>query len=140
MGLLNNLVGSALGGLFEGMGTSGAQSPLLRAALQLVQQNGGIDGIVQKFRQAGYAGEADSWVSTGTNRPLAPDALQQVLGSGAVGDIASKVGLSDTATAGGLASLLPQLIDRMTPNGQIPGDHNDLVAQALSLLQKSHPG
>ena len=140
MGMLDGLMDSALGGLLGGGGAAGQQSPLLQMALQLLQQNGGIGGMVDKFRQAGYAQQADSWVSTGENQPIAPDALQQALGQGELGDIASKLGLSTGAAAGGLASILPQIIDRMTPHGQIPDDHNDLVSQALATLQKTRMG
>jgi uncharacterized protein YidB (DUF937 family) len=142
MGILDGLLGNVLGGM-QGSGggsTSQDDSPLLRMALQLLQQNGGIGGMVDKFRQAGYAQQADSWVSTGENQPIAPDALQQALGQGELGDIASKLGLSTGAAAGGLASILPQIIDRMTPHGQIPDDHNDLVSQALAMLQKTRTG
>lgn len=130
-GLLGNVLGSVLG-------SGGAQqSPLVQAALQLLQQNGGIGGVVDRFRQAGYGAQADSWVSTGENQPIAPDALQQALGSGSLAGIASKLGMSRGDAAGGLASILPQLIDRMTPQGQVPGNQNDLLAQALAALQKS---
>jgi len=141
MGMLDGLMDSALGGLLGGGGgAAGQQSPLLQMALQLLQQNGGIGGVVDKFRQAGYAQQADSWVAVGENQPIAADALQQVLGSGALGDIAAKLGVSSGAAAGGLASILPQIIDRMTPHGQLPDDQNDPVAQALAMLQKTRTG
>jgi uncharacterized protein YidB (DUF937 family) len=135
MGMLDGLLGSLMGGM-QG-GTAGSQqSPLLQIALQLMQQNGGLQGILGKFQQAGYGAQADSWVSTGQNMPISADALQNVLGQGQLGQIARELGLSHGDAAGGLASMLPQLIDRMTPNGQLPDDHNDMVAQALALLTK----
>jgi len=140
MGMLDGLLGNVLGSVLGNTGASQQQSPLLQAALQLLQQNGGIGGVIGKFRQAGYGAQADSWVSTGENQPIAPDALQQVLGSGALGDIASRLGMSSGATAGGLASVLPQLIDQMTPHGEVPGNQNDLVAQALAMLRKTPTG
>jgi uncharacterized protein YidB (DUF937 family) len=75
-------------------------------------------------------------VSTGQNQPISADALSQVLGQGQLGQIAQQLGMSHGDAAGGLASMLPQLIDRMTPHGQVPDDHNDMVAQALALLTK----
>jgi uncharacterized protein YidB (DUF937 family) len=139
--MLDGMMGNVLGGLLGGSGgAAGSQSPLLRLALQLLQQNGGIGGVVNKFRQAGYADQADSWVAVGENKPIAADALQQVLGSGTLGDIAAKLGVSTGSAAGGLASILPQIIDRMTPQGQLPDEQNDLVAQALAMLQKTRTG
>lgn len=133
MGMLDGLLGSLLGNRTTG---DTQQNPLLQAALQLLQQNGGLQGILARFQQAGYGAQADSWVSTGQNQPISPEALSQVLGRGQVGEIAQQLGLSHGDAAGGLASMLPQLIDKLTPQGQVPANHDDLVAQALSLLNK----
>ena len=67
MGMLDGLIGSALGGML-GQGQQ-TQNPLLQMALQLLQQNGGIEGVLDKFRQGGYADQAASWQSTGQNIP-----------------------------------------------------------------------
>lgn len=143
MGILDGLIGGMLGGLQgggdvpPGSGAAGTQqNPLLLIALQLLQQNGGLQGILGKFQQAGYGAQADSWVSTGQNMPISGDALSQVLGHGQLGQIAQQLGMSSGDAAGGLASVLPQLIDRMTPQGQVPTDHQDIVGQTLALLQK----
>ena len=65
MGMLDGLLGSLMGGMQGGGGAQ--QSPLLQVALQLMQQNGGLQGILAKFQQAGYGAQAGSWVSTGRN-------------------------------------------------------------------------
>ena len=118
-----------------GQGSQG-QSPILQMALQVLQQNGGIEGLPDKFRQGGYADQAASWQGTGQNIPVSGNALQEVLGSGAIGQIAQQLGMSHGETAGGLAQMLPQLIDQFTPNGQVPDNQDDIVAQALSMLNK----
>ena len=136
MGMLDGLLGSLMGGMQQG-GTAGTQqSPLMQVALQLMQQNGGLPGILAKFQQTGYGAQAGSWVSTGQNMPISGDALSQVFGQGQLGQIAQQLGMSHGDTAGGLASMLPQMIDKMTPHGQVPDDHDDMVAQALALLTK----
>jgi uncharacterized protein YidB (DUF937 family) len=140
MGMLDGLLGNVLGSLRDSADPAQAQNPLLQAALQVLQQNGGIEGIVEKFRHAGYGAQADSWVSTDQNQPVAPDAVQQALGPGTLGDLASRLGMSNGAIAGGLAAMLPQIIDRMTPQGQVPTNHNDLVAEAIALLQRTRTG
>ena len=132
MGMLDGLLGSLMGGMQQGGGAQ--QSPLMQIALQLMQQNGGLPGILGKFQQAGYGAQADSWVSTGQNQPISADALSQVLGHGQLAQIAQQLCMSQGEAAGGLASVLPQLVDRMTPHGQVPADHNDMVAQALAML------
>ncbi|MBK6335891.1 MAG: DUF937 domain-containing protein [Betaproteobacteria bacterium] len=141
MGLLDGLLGNVLGGMMGGGGgAQPQQSPLLQLALQMLQQNGGIEGILGKFQQAGYAEQAQSWVSTGENQPISADALQQVLGQGQLGQLAQQLGIGQGEAAGGLASVLPQLIDQMTPQGQVPQGSGDLVAQALAILNQSKTG
>ena len=90
---------------------------------------------MSKFQQAGYGAQADSWVSTGENQPISTDALSQVLGQVQLGRIAQQLGMSHGEAAGGLASMLPQMIDKMTPQGEVPDDHQDIVAEALALLK-----
>jgi uncharacterized protein YidB (DUF937 family) len=135
MGMLDGILGNVLSGML-GSGSGTQQNPLLQAALQLLQQNGGLEGVLGKFKQAGYGEQADSWVSTGQNMPISGDALSQALGQGQLGQIAQQLGLSRGDVAGGLASLLPQVVDRMTPQGEIPAGDTDMVAQALALLQR----
>jgi uncharacterized protein YidB (DUF937 family) len=137
MGMFDGLINNALGGM---LGHSGqGQNPMLQVALQLLQQNGGVEGILDKFRQGGYADQAASWQSTGQNVPVSGSALQEVLGSGAIGQIAQQLGMSHGDAAGGLAQVLPQLIDQFTPNGAVP-DNNDMVEQALAMLTQKKPG
>jgi uncharacterized protein YidB (DUF937 family) len=135
MGLLDGLLGGLTGGM-SGSAVAGQQNPLVLMALQLLQQSGGLQGLLSKFQQAGYGAQADSWVSTGQNMPISADALQQVFGHGPLGQIAQRLGMSHGDAAGGLASMLPQMVDRMTPQGQVPADYNDIVAQALDLLNQ----
>jgi uncharacterized protein YidB (DUF937 family) len=135
MGMLDGLLGSVLGGMQQGAGQQ--QNPLMQMALQILQQNGGVGGLLDKFRQGGYADQADSWQSTGENAPISGNALQEVLGSGTIGQIAQQLGLSHGEAAGGLAQILPQIIDKLTPGGTVPANDSDLVSQALALLNKS---
>ncbi|MGH8800994.1 MAG: YidB family protein, partial [Casimicrobiaceae bacterium] len=68
--------------------------------------------------------------------PIDSGALSKVFGSEAIGQIAQQLGLSHDQAAGQLAGALPQVIDKLTPQGQVPDNHSDLVNQALALLQK----
>ncbi len=139
MGLLDGLLGSMMGGT-TGTGQSAqGGSPLIAMALQMLQQNGGIEGVLAKFQQAGMGQQAQSWIGTGQNMPISADALSNIFGHGQLGQIAQQCGIPTGQIAGDLAHALPNVIDRMTPNGQIPTDNNDLVAQALAILQKGRP-
>jgi len=130
MGLLDNLLGSVIGSSAQG------QSPLLQAALQLIQQNGGLTGIISKFEHGGMVDEVGSWVGTGANTPISGNQLQEILGSGSIGQIAQQLGLSHGDASSGLAQILPQIIDKLTPTGEVTTGHDDALKQALAALAK----
>ena len=96
--------------------------------------------MLEKFNQAGLGDVAKSWVGTGENMPISAEQLSQVLGSGAIGDIASKLGVEPGAAAGQLSEMLPGLIDKLTPNGEAPagglGNAGDLMGMLGGLLAK----
>jgi len=135
MGLLDQLAGQVLGSLAGGA-QGGGQSPLIQLVLNLIQNSeGGLGGLLSKLNQAGLGDQVASWVGTGQNLPVSADQLGQVLGgAGGLGDIAAQLGLPQEAVAGQLAQLLPQVIDGLTPNGQVPDAGADLFGQGLSAL------
>ena len=129
MGLLDQITG-ALG---QQPGGSGQNNQLMQLALNLINSHpGGLQGLVQQFMQAGLGQQAQSWVSTGQNLPISAEQITQVLGSGQLRDIAKQLGIDHTDAAGGLADLLPQVVNHLTPNGAV---QDDLVQQGLSLLR-----
>lgn len=83
---------------------------------------GGLDGLLGTLRQAGLGEQVDSLINTGANRPVAPEELTQAFGAERLEGAAQGLGLQQGggALAGILASLLPVLIDRLTPQGQMP--------------------
>ena len=133
MGLLDSVLGSLSQG---GSGTGG--NPLLETVLSMVNNpdTGGLAGLLQKFQEHGLGNVADSWVSTGKNLPISGDQIQEALGSGALGDIASKLGLSKGDVSSQLADLLPGVVDKLTPNGQVPdmGSLGDLLGSLTKRL------
>ena len=144
MGLLDGILGSLAGGT----NNSGAANPLLQLAMQMLankggggtgggalESMGGLNGIINAFQQSGLGHLADSWVGTGENLPVSADQLSNVLGTDKIGEIASQLGMSQTDAAGGLAKILPELINHITPNGQLPGNHS-VVEDALSMFLK----
>lgn len=117
MGILNNLVGSLTGG-------GQNQNQLLQAVTGLIQQHGGVEGIIQKFTAQGFGAQAQQWVSNGPNPPITGDHVQQVFGSDTVQQVAGQIGVPPAQAASGLAALLPAVIDKLTPNGQSVGGAN----------------
>ena len=119
MSLLGDLAGGLTGG-----GSSGNQT-LLTSAVELLNSHpGGLSGLLQSFQNQGLGGLVSSWVGTGQNLPVAPDQIQNVLGnSGLLQRIAQVTGMQPADVAQHLSAVLPQIVDHLTPNGQIhPGD------------------
>jgi len=131
MSLLDQALGAFAGG------QSGDNSALLQTVMQLVNnpQNGGLEGLIQSFQQGGLGEIVNSWVSTGQNLPISAEQIQSVLGGSSLSGLAAQLGVSPEQASGSLADMLPQLIDQMTPNGQMP-QGGDLLAQGLGMLKK----
>ena len=156
-GLLGNVLGAALGGnrqqsqdqdplsaILGGLtgGSSaasggGAGNMLLQLALSMLQQQGGLGGVLGKFREAGMGAQADSWVGTGQNMNISPNQLEQVFGSGVLSDIASKLGMSQDQAGSAMSQVLPELINQLTPQGQVTPDSENSVAEGLDALTRS---
>ncbi|KVE33017.1 YidB family protein [Burkholderia sp. TSV86] len=114
MGLLD-----IVGGLIGGQG--GNQNALISAALELINnQPGGLNGLIDKFKAGGAGDIIGSWVGNGANQQISPDLLQNVLGSEAIGSLASKIGIDPQQASGILAQVLPHVVNGATPNGEVP--------------------
>jgi uncharacterized protein YidB (DUF937 family) len=133
MGLFDQIL-SATGGLSDQQGESGS-SPF-GAILQLVNnpQTGGISGILQSFEAGGMGEVVKSWVSTGQNQSISAEQIQSVLGSEQIKNFASQLGIDPDQASARLAEYLPQVIDKLTPNGTLP-EGGDLLAQGMNLLK-----
>lgn len=107
MGLLDGILGAA------GGGAAGAIGDLLGA-------QGGVGGILETLEKNGLGAAAASWIGKGENLPISAEQIEQVLSSGAIADLAAKLGVDPKAAAGTVAQVLPQLIDQLTPDGKAP--------------------
>lgn len=127
MGLLDSVVG-ALGGK--------EQNPVMSLVMNLITNpsSGGLAGLLQQFQTGGLGHLADSWVGTGQNLPISAEQIQSVLGSAQIQQWAGKVGIAPEALSGELAKLLPQAIDKVTPDGNVP-DQSTLQQGLGGLLQ-----
>ena len=126
MGLLDSVLGSLAG-------NGGGNNALLDSVMDIVNQNGGIGGLADKFQQGGMGELVKSWISTGENLPISADQLSGVLGNEKVAELAQKFGLDSDQLSGQLAEYLPQVIDKLTPDGKLP--QGDLLGSALDMLK-----
>lgn len=143
MGLLDTVIGALAGGqggVQATQGEAGAQGALLNAVVGMLANKaggsgtgGGLGDLVGRFTQGGLGDVIGSWIGHGQNAPISGDQLGNVLGADTLGNLAARLGLSQGEVAGQLSQMLPQVIDRLTPNGQVPagglGGIGDILAQ-----------
>jgi uncharacterized protein YidB (DUF937 family) len=147
MGLLDSLIGGALqGGLGGALGGSASsttggstQAALLNAILGMLANGsaqGGLGGLVSKFQQSGLDDVIASWISSGQNQPISAEQLRGALGDDTLGRLAQQAGMPRNDVLGPLAELLPQVVDRLTPQGQMPQGGLGNLADLLGMLAR----
>lgn len=138
MSLLDNLVNTALNSVSGTQAGATSIDNVLKVAGTLLQQHGGIQGLLAQFQQAGLGHLVESWIGTGQNAAISGAQITQALGSGQLANIAQQLGIDHTQAGNLLAQYLPQVIDHLTPNGQIPQGNmtqGDFLGSAMSLLK-----
>ena len=117
-GLLQSVIGSLLRG--GSGGSSGGTG-------------GGLGALVEQFQKAGMGDLINSWIGTGANKTITPEQVQQGLGHEKLKEIAEQAGCSGEEASTGLAALLPELIDKLTPEGSVP--EGGMMDKALDYLK-----
>jgi len=132
MGIFEEMAKGLLGKV---LGGGSSQNPLMDIVLGLITnpQTGGLQGLIQTFKEKGLGDAVSSWVSTGENQPVSGDQIQHALGGNFIQQIAQQLGSSKSEVSGGLANLLPEIIDKLTPSGSLP--EGDRLQQSLGLLK-----
>jgi len=133
MGLLDSVLGAVTQS--GGAGAAGNEALMQTISGLLGGEGGnGLQSLVERFTQGGLGNVVQSWIGTGSNLPVSAEQLQSVLGSDRLGALAQQAGLSHDALAGHLAQLLPQVVDKLTPSGQMPQGSPDLGGMLGGLL------
>ncbi|HXU88583.1 MAG TPA: YidB family protein [Methylomirabilota bacterium] len=147
MGLLDELLGGVLGGVAgqqrnrppessaaAGGGAAQIMMALLPVVLSMLANRGGgpraggggLGGLLEQMQKAGFGEQAKSWVGTGQNMPISPDAMSEIFGKDGVEEIARRTDLTPQEASEGLSQLLPEVVDRVTPGGHEP-DFDELI-------------
>lgn len=100
----------------------GLLSTLVTAILD--EENGGFAGFLELFRQAGLGDTATSWVHTGANTPLSYEQTESVFGEETLEDIAAEVGMDYETTTSATAFMVPHIVDKLTPEGEVPDEQS----------------
>jgi uncharacterized protein YidB (DUF937 family) len=108
MGLLDGVLGGVVG------------AGMVSVVNGIIEKHGGVQGVVNEFEKNGLGATVRSWVGTGPNDPVSPADVHRVLGSDLLQQLSAKTGLPVQELAEKLAQVLPQAVDRLTPDGTIP--------------------
>ena len=122
----------------SGMGNKGSALlvMLLPLAMQWVQRNGGLSGVLQRFQHKGYSQQAASWVSTGPNEVLESNAVNDVVGTEELSRLSQQLGVSQEEVSSGMGQILPEMVNRLTPQGGVPDDGDETLTRGMSMLEK----
>jgi len=118
-----------LGTLGDSGSTGGLDPEKLGNLAQAVQDEGGLDDLVGKLQGAGMGGTVDTWVGDGPNETIDPQRLGAALGDDEVQRLSAKSGLDIASLLPLLAAFLPQIINMLTPKGQVPDGGLNQAAQ-----------
>lgn len=143
--IAGNVLGSVLGGNQQGRGNplggllgallSGASAQEAPSAISsVINASGGIGGLLEKAKSMGLGDVVGSWIGKGENQPISASQATQLLGSDAVKDVAAKFGLNLDQVSPLVAGMLPVIIDKLTPHGEVkPDEHSgDALTSAIS--------
>ena len=107
-------------GMFDGLLGGIVGAGMVTAVNGLIEKHGGLQGVVNEFEKNGLGPTVRSWVGTGPNQPISADQIQRVLGPELLQQLSAKSGISVEELTQKLSQVLPQAVDRLTPEGKIP--------------------
>jgi len=119
---LGNILKSVLGGSSEGSGEESGKLDLMSIITGLIggQGGAGLGELVKKFTENGLGDVVSSWIGKGDNAPVTPEQVKNVFGEEGIEEIANKTGMNKEEITGQLSDILPQAIDKVTPEGKLP--------------------
>ena len=120
-----NTIQSALGG-------GNNKDDLMSTVVGLLGGQGGLQNLIGQFTSKGLGDIVGSWISAGKNLPVSGDQLQNVLGKDTIGTLASKLGMDSGALTSQLTNLLPNVVDKLTPDGKVP--EGEITRKGMDIL------
>lgn len=125
-------------GLLGGENNGSAVGSLLNMLIGEQGQEGGLGNIISQLQSSGLGEQVTSWLGSGENLPISAEQIQSALADGALSQIAGMLNLGEGDAAGQLAQLLPGLVDKMSPDGDLnvsQSQPSDLMGLLGSLLK-----
>lgn len=125
-------------GLFDqvtGM-MGGGDAGKFKVILEWINQQGGIQAILEQFRQKGFADVVTSWLSGAHNQSVSPEQIQDVFGTPAISGLAEKLGIDVGSASVLLSEQFPKIVDALSPAGEVDVAHDeDLLTKGFNLLK-----
>jgi uncharacterized protein YidB (DUF937 family) len=134
--MFDNVMGK-LGGQPGGEGGQGGQGGQvgLQALTKLLSANGGVQGLMAKLSSNGMGQQVQSWVGTGDNKPVSGPQVAQALDTDSLSKMAAETGTTPEKVSENVAQVLPQVVDKATPGGQVPKQGDDPLSKGLDALK-----
>lgn len=139
-GGLGDILGSVLGGQ-RTKGGFGGKGMLIAALMPMVlswiKRNGGLSGALSKITGMGYENQARSWMSNQQdNDNLDPNDISQLFDENEIQQVAAHTGANDVEVRQGLAELLPEVMNQLTPSGNLDNESeaNEEIDQIINQL------
>ena len=129
MGLLDSIAGAVMGKL------GGTEGGMAQIALDMFNQHGGLNGVLDKLKSSGLSDQVASWVGTGENQAVSADQITSALGSSQIAELAAKFGITPDVLSGQLAQHLPDVINKLTPHGEVPADSSNVLTSVLGMFK-----
>ena len=136
MGLVDNVMGKLSGqqGGQAGRGGAGGETGL-QALTKLLNDNGGVQGVIARLNSNGLGQQVQSWIGTGQNKPVSGTQVAQALNTDSLNTMAQETGTTPQKVSEHVAQVLPEVVDKATPGGQVPPPGDDPLSKGLDALK-----
>jgi len=136
MGFLDSILGGGNNASQAPPPSVDQQHSMLQSVLAMIQSSklGGLQGLIQRFQNAGLGHLMSGWISSGPNPPISPNQLQSALGDEHIKEFAQQHNMTEQQATNTLSQLLPHVVDNLTPQGNVP-QHGIDWGGALSMLK-----
>lgn len=132
MGLMDQIKGAAEGMMGK---LGGENKGISSALLQMLSHNeqGGLQGLIQSFQQKGLGNIIQSWIGKGENQPITKEQVKEGMGEERMQNLATKTGQSPDTIATKLQEILPSVVDKVSPEGNVP--EGNILQQGINFIK-----
>lgn len=105
--------------IFDRLGDEQGEQDAIAAISQLFATKG-LQGIVGTLQSNGMGRQVHSWIGNGQNLPVSGADIKKAVDQQQLAKAAQQQGVSPEQLCDQIAQVLPEIVDRATPSGQVP--------------------